>query len=111
MRSVQFERCPFENRPPTIGAHTQKFYGGYERLKRQPIELRLSHGGIVRLVGRDGERLEVPGRTRVRQANLDRQGRPSCGIVPGGLKLTGGEFARCAVRVCGLAQDSLRSNT
>jgi len=86
-------------------------HGGYERLKGQPIELWLSHRGIARPDGGDGGRLDVPGRTRVRQANFDRQGRISCGLAPGGLKLTGGEFARGAVRDCGLAQDSLRLNT
>ena len=85
--------------------------GGYERLKGQPIQLWLSDRGIARPDGGDGGRLDVPGRTRVRQANLDRQGRTPCGLAPGGLKLTGGEFVRWAVRVCGLAQDSLRSNT
>ena len=110
MRSAQFERDPFENRPPTIGAHTQKFYGGYERLKRQPIELRLFHSASLAQMGVTADAWKFLGARVFVRPGLFGHARHCAASPPGGLKLIRAQFARGAVLDCGLAQDALRAN-
>ncbi len=85
--------------------------GGYERLKRQPIQLWLSHRASLAQMGVTADAWKFLGARVFVQANLDRQGRTSCGLAPCGLKLIRAQFARGAVLDCGLAQDALRANT
>ena len=89
----------------------KKFYGGYERVLGQPIELRLFHRASLAQMGVTADAWKFLGASVFVRPGLFGQARHCAASPPGGLKLIRAQFARGAVLDCGLAQDALRANT